>query len=281
LEIDLPHRTLSVDRVAVMGILNTTPDSFYDHGKFAGLDKAQRRAVEMACEGADMIDIGGEKAGPGLPVSVEEELSRVIPVIEAVKNSIGLPLSVDTFKAEVARQAVERGAEIVNSIGGFEDVEMRRVAAGTGAAIVIMHIKGRPRVANPDPHYEDVVGEVEAFLRERAAECIADGVDGRRIIIDPGPGFGKTTKQDLELLRNLHRLAALPFPLLLAVSRKKFIGDVLGEVVDSRLEGSLAMAAWGVLRGARMVRTHDVKATRRVVDMTEATRHPELVEPKT
>jgi dihydropteroate synthase len=278
LELDLPSGTLSLERVAIMGILNTTPDSFYDQGRFAGKDAALRRADEMSLEGADIIDIGGEKAGPGEPVTVEEELRRVIPVIEAVKKSVSLPISVDTFKPAVARHAVAAGADIINSIGGFDTPEMRRVAAETRAAIVVMHIKGTPRVANPNPEYQDVVAEVEGFLRERVQVCISEGIDARRIIVDPGPGFGKTSRQDLELLRHLRGLAALGFPLMLAVSRKKFIGDVLNEDVANRLEGSLAVTAWGVLNGASIVRTHDVRETRRVVDMTRAAMHPEGVE---
>jgi dihydropteroate synthase len=278
LELDLPSGRLSLERVAVMGILNTTPDSFYDKGRFAGREVALRRAEEMALEGADIIDIGGEKAGPGDPVTTEEELRRVIPVIETVKKSVSLPVSVDTFKCAVAREAVAAGADIINSIGGFDDPELRRVATDTGAAIVVMHIKGRPRVANPHPEYQDVVTEVEDFLRERVQLCISEGVHAQRIIVDPGPGFGKTSQQDLELLRNLRRLTTLGFPVLLAVSRKKFIGEVLNEDVQSRLEGSLAVTTWGVLKGASIVRTHDVRETRRVVDMCLAAMHPEVVE---
>jgi dihydropteroate synthase len=257
-----------------MGILNRTPDSFYDQGKYHELELSLRRARDMIAEGADIIDVGGEKAGPGEPVSVEEEIERVAPAIRALKAETSVTISVDTFKPQVARAAVAAGADIVNGIGGMIDPAMRRVCADTGAVAVIMHIKGQPRVANPNPTYEDVFEEVYGFLEDRIAECIGDGIAVDRIIIDPGPAFGKTSEHDLEIIRHLDRLAELPYPLLLAVSRKRFIGDVLGLEADDRLEGSLAVAAWGVMRGARIIRTHDVKATRRVVDMTAAVLDP-------
>jgi dihydropteroate synthase len=275
--LELPSGPFSLERVRVMGILNVTPDSFYDQGRYRQLDRAVARAVEMLGEGADIIDVGGEKAGPGEPVSVEEEIRRVVPVIDAIKREVSVPISVDTFKPEVAREAIQSGAEIINSIGGFQDPKIRRVAATTGVAIVIMHIKGLPRVANPNPHYDDVVAEVSSFLLTQAAICQAEGIPARRIVVDPGPGFGKTPAHDLEVLRNLAAFTALPYTVLLAVSRKRVIGDVLGTDVEERLEGSMAVAAWGVRQGVRIVRTHDVKATRRVCVMTEAVLDPSLV----
>jgi dihydropteroate synthase len=261
-----------------MGILNVTPDSFSDGGRYAAPSRAVARAAEMAEEGADLIDIGGEKAGPGEPVSVDEELRRVVPVIDAVRREVQLPLSVDTFKPEVARAAVEAGAAIVNSIGGFDDPALRHAAAETGAAIVIMHIKGRPRVANPNPVYRDVAAEVQTFLEDRVRLCLAEGISPRRIIIDPGPDFGKTTEQSVAVLRALRRLTDGPYPVLLAASRKRFIGEILDAPVGDRLEGSLAVAVWGVLQGVKIVRAHDVRATKRVVTMTEAVLHPNEVE---
>ena len=261
-----------------MGILNQTPDSFYDRGRYLGLDLAMERARQMIQEGTDIIDVGGERAGPGEPVSVEEEIERVAPVIEGIRRESPIPISVDTFKPEVAAAGIEAGADIINSIGGFGNPLMRRVAATTGAAVVIMHIKGQPRVKNPDPEYTDVVKDVQSFLSMRARECIGDGIAADRIMIDPGPGFGKTAVQDLTLLRNLSVLTTLPFPMLLAVSRKPFMEHELGADTEGRLEGSLAAAAWGVLQGVRIVRTHDVQATKRVCRMTEAVLHPELVE---
>ncbi len=235
------------------------------------------RAAELVSEGADIIDIGGEKAGPGDAVTIEEELRRVIPVLEAVKREVAVPLSVDTYKPAVARAAVEAGADIINSISGFDDPEMRRVARETGAVIVIMHIKGEPRVANPNPVYDDVTGEVRTFLEERVATCIREGISPERIIVDPGPDFGKTTQQSIAVVRELRRLTGLPYPVLLAVSRKRFIGQVLGTPVDERLEGSLALVAWGVLQGVKLLRVHDVRASKRVAVMTEAVLHPDAV----
>ena len=278
LEVDLPSGVLSLTRARLVAILNTTPDSFSDGGRYTTVDRAVERARVLQEEGADVIDIGGEKAGPGAPVSVDEELRRVVPVIAAVRKAVAVPISVDTLKPEVARAAVEAGADIINSIGGFGDPAMRRVARETGAAIVIMHLKGLPRVANPNPDYDDVTAEVRAFLTERAAACLEDGISPRRIIIDPGPDFGKTTAHSLQVVRELRALTALPYPVLLAVSRKRFIGEVLGTPVDERLEGSLALIAWGALQGATLFRVHDVRASKRVLTMTEAVMHPETVE---
>ncbi len=278
LEVELPNGSLTLDRVRVVGILNATPDSFSDGGHYQTVDRAVARGSELVAEGADVIDVGGEKAGPGEAVTVQEELRRVIPVVEAVKREVSIPLSVDTLKPEVARAAVEAGVDIINSIGGFDDPALRRVASDTGAAIVIMHIKGAPRVANPNPMYEDVTGEVRGFLEERVATCIQEGIPAGRIIIDPGPDFGKTTEQSITIMRELRRLTELPYPVLLAVSRKRFIGDVLGTAVDERLEGSLAMVTWGVLQGVKILRVHDVRASKRVAVMTEAVLHPEAVE---
>jgi dihydropteroate synthase len=273
----LPTRTLDLSRAQVMGILNRTPDSFYDHGKYRELEQAMRRADEMLSEGVDIIDVGGEKAGPGEPVSVEEEVRRVVPTIEMLRRRTPVPISVDTFKPDVARRAIEAGADIINSIGGFREPDMRLAAADTKAAIVIMHIRREPRVADPNPVYDDVVAEVRSFLMERADECSEAGIPSDRIVIDPGPGFGKTTDQDLEVLRHLHAFTELPYPVLLAVSRKKFIGDILELATEERLEGSLATAAWGTIHGVKIIRTHDVRATQRVVRMTEAVLDPSYV----
>lgn len=276
--LQLPCGPLPLDHVLVMGILNITPDSFYDRGRYRNHDAAIARALEMAEEGAEIIDVGGEKAGPGDRVSAEEEIRRVVPVISALKRELSLPISVDTFKPDVAQAAVAAGADIVNSIGGFSEPAMRQVCAESGAGVVIMHIQGEPRIAHPNPIYTDVVSEVRDFLQERAATCVAEGIRADRIIIDPGPGFGKSTGHDLEILRDLQELTALPYPLLLAVSRKPFIGTVLGLDPDDRLEGSLAVTTWGVLRGVGIVRAHDVRATVRVCRMTEAVLEPGRVE---
>ena len=277
-QLDLPSGALLLDRIRVMGILNTTPDSFYDGGRYGTVDAAVTRAMQMAGAGADIVDVGGERAGPGEPVSVEEELRRVVPVIEAMRRRLSIPISVDTFKPQVARAAIQAGADIVNSIGGLGDPAMRRVAAEEGAAVVVMHIQGQPRVANPNPWYEDVVTEVERFLVERTEACIADGIPADRIVVDPGPGFGKTTEHDLSIIRALPRFVAGRYPVLLAASRKKFIGEILGLPPEDRLEGSLAVVAWGALSGVRIVRVHDVRASSSVCRMIEAVLDPDLVE---
>jgi dihydropteroate synthase len=240
--------------------------------------QAMDRVQAMIVEGVDLIEVGGEKAGPGPAVSAQEEIERVVPAIEIIRREADVPISVDTWKAEVARAAVEAGADIVNSIDGFDDPALRRAAAETGAAIVVMHIKGKPRVANPDPHYGDVVAEVRASLLERVGRCLADGVRPDRIVIDPGPGFGKTSAHDLEIVRHIARFTELPYPVMLAASRKSFIGAVLGGGPDERLEGTLAVLTWGVLQGVRLVRVHDVRAAVRTVRMTEAVLHPDRVE---
>lgn len=267
--LDLPTGPLPLDHVIVMGILNTTPDSFYDRGRYQHQAAAVARALQMANEGAEIIDVGGEKAGPGHPVSAEEEIRRVVPVIEAIRRELTLPISVDTVKPEVAGAAMTAGADIVNSIGGFGEPAMQRVAAETGATIVIMHIQGQPRVPCPHPVYGNVVGEVRDFLVARAEECEAAGIPAGRIIVDPGPGFGKSANHDLAIMRRLDELTALPYPVLLAASRKPFIGALLDLPVEDRLEGSLALATWGVMQGVRIIRAHDVRATARVCRMTE------------
>ncbi len=279
--LDLPSGPIPLDRVLVMGILNATPDSFYDRGRYWNPDASLSRAREMVAEGADIIDIGGDKAGPGEAVSVGEEIKRVVPLIAAIRRETTLPISVDTFKPEVARPAIEAGADIVNSIGGFREPALIEVAVDCGAAIVIMHIQGQPRIAHPAPQYGDVVEEVRDFLLERSGACIRAGIPRNRIIIDPGPGFGKTAEHDLAVVRRLREITALPYPTLLAVSRKPFIGSVLGLDPADRLEGSLAVTTWGVLQGIRIVRTHDVRATVRACRMTEAVLDPRGVQAAT
>ncbi|HZU11374.1 MAG TPA: dihydropteroate synthase [Chloroflexota bacterium] len=265
----LPSRSLVLDRCLVMGILNRTTDSFYDQGAYRRLDAAMDRVRRMIADGADIVDIGAERAGPGRAVPEQEEIALVVETVERIRSESDVPLSVDTIKPEVARAAMTAGADIINSIGGME-AGMRKVAAQTGAAVVVMHIQGTPRVANPTPVYRDVVGEVRSFLERRARECIAESIAPDGIIIDPGPGFGKTAEHDRAIIRHLADFTALPYPVLLAASRKGFIGDVLGNSPSDRLPGSLAVAAWGVMQGVRIIRTHDVTATLQACRMTEA-----------
>jgi dihydropteroate synthase len=231
------------ERTLVMGVLNCTPDSFSDGGLHAGPTAISRRLAEMAEEGADWIDIGGESSRPGAdPVPVEEEWQRVAPAFrEARRTGLGNPLSIDTTKAEVARRAIEEGATLINDISALRfDAAMVDVARRTGAGVVLMHMLGTPRTMQDEPRYEDVVAAVAGFLEEAAASTEAAGVERERILIDPGIGFGKTTSHNLELLRRLPELGALDHPLLVGASRKSFLGRVLDLPVGERLEGSVA-----------------------------------------
>jgi len=259
-------------KVVVMGILNVTPDSFYDGGRYTGEDEALARVEEMIGEGADIIDVGGESVRPGVdPIGLNEELGRVIPVIEKIKKQFSIPICVDTYKAEVARQAIEEGAEMVNDISALRfDPDLRKIVAGYGVPVVLMHIKGTPKNMQDNPRYDSVMEEIISYLDSSIKLAEEAGADGRGIIVDPGIGFGKTTAHNLEILRRLEELASLGKPILVGLSRKSFIGNVLGLPQEERLEGGLAATCMAVWRGARLVRTHDVSPTRRAVDMVQA-----------
>jgi dihydropteroate synthase len=261
---DLTHRPL------VMGIVNRTPDSFYDRGATFGLDALLGRAEQLVADGADIVDVGGVKAGPGPEVGEEEELDRVLPAIEELSRRIDVPLSVDTWRASVARAAFAAGAVVGNDISGFADPDYLPVAAEAGAAVVATHIRLAPRVADPDPRYADLVGDVEAHLVERARRAAEAGIPPDRIILDAGLDLGKTAEQSLTLLRASGRLAGLGFPLLLSASNKTFLGVLLGREITERREASLSAAALGVTLGCRILRVHDVAGTRRVADVLAA-----------
>lgn len=233
-----------------MGILNRTPDSFYDQGDHFPLDRCLARADQLVAEGADLLDLGGVKAGPGPDVSAEEELDRVLPAVEALTARFDLPLSVDTWRASVAGAAFDAGAVVGNDISGFADPDYLRVAAAAGASVVATHIRLRPRQPDPEPVYDDVVGAVRDFLVDRARRAEAEGIDAERILVDAGLDLGKTADQSLALLRASDRLAALGYPLLLSASNKPFLGLLLGLDIAERREASLAAAALGVTRGA-------------------------------
>lgn len=258
------------ERALVMGICNRTPDSFFDKGEHYAFDRFLERADQIVREGADVIDVGGVKAGPGPEVSEAEELDRVMPAIEEIRRRFDVCVSVDTWRAAVAREAFALGAVIGNDISGFADSEYLAVAAAAGATVVATHIRLRPRVPDPDPQYEDLVGEVEAFLLERARRAEDAGIGPERIILDAGLDLGKTAAQSLELLRASERLAGLGYPLLLSASNKRFLGDLLGLEIHERGDASLAAAALGITRGCRVVRAHDVAATVRVRDVIAA-----------
>jgi dihydropteroate synthase len=257
-------------RALVMGILNRTRDSFYDKGAYFDLDAFLARAEQLVAEGADLLDVGGVKAGPGPEVDEQEELDRVIPAVELLRARFDIPLSVDTWRASVAEAAYAAGACVGNDISGFADPDYLAVAAKAQATVVATHIRLAPRVPDPEPHYDDVVGTVCDFLVERARRAEEVGIPAERIVLDAGLDLGKTWEQSVVLLHASDRLAALGYPLLLSASNKTFLGRLLDLEVGDRREASLAATAVGVSRGCRMVRAHDVRGTRRVCDVVAA-----------
>ena len=268
----LGDRTYDVtDRALVMGILNRTPDSFYDKGLTFGLGDLVDRAAVLVADGADLLDVGGVKAGPGPEVGEAEELDRVIPAIDALATRFDLPLSVDTWRASVAAAAYAAGAVVGNDISGFADPDYLAAAAAAGASVVATHIRLAPRVPDPEPVYEGgVVGAVRSFLADRAARALSAGIPAERIVLDAGLDLGKTADQSLELLRASAELAGLGHTLLLSASNKTFLGVVLDLPIDQRGPASLGAAALGVSLGCRIVRVHDVAGHRRVCDALAA-----------
>jgi dihydropteroate synthase len=255
-----------------MGILNVTPDSFSDGGRYAALDAALARAERLIAEGAAILDIGGESTRPGAEaVSAEEEIDRVVPVIEAVQRLRDLPISVDTSKPAVMAAAVSAGACIVNDVLALRMPGARALAARAEVGVCLMHMQGEPRTMQNDPRYADVVAEVGGFLATQRAACLAAGIAADRIVLDPGIGFGKTVEHNLRLLKDLPSLHRLGAPLLVGVSRKSFLGRVLGgRELDQRLPGGLGAAAWSVAMGVQIIRSHDVAATRDAIEVVAA-----------
>ena len=255
-----------------MGVLNVTPDSFSDGGLFVDRDAAVSHALKMAEEGADIIDVGGESTRPGAqPVSEQEEIDRVVPVIEKIARRSDALLSIDTTKAAVAKAAIEAGAAIINDVSALTfDPGMAPVAASTGAGVVLMHMQGKPRTMQANPSYRDVVAEVAGALTAWAAGAEKAGIARSAIALDPGIGFGKTLEHNLALVRNTRRFADLGYPLLVGPSRKSFIGAVLDLPVDRRVEGTAAVVSWLAANGAHIIRVHDVAEMSRVVRMTQA-----------
>ncbi len=256
----------------VMGILNVTPDSFFDGGRYTRLDRALYRVEQMVKAGVDIVDVGGESTRPGAdPVSLEEEMDRVIPVIEAIRERFDVPISVDTTKAPVAEEALRRGAQWINDVSALRfDTRMAEIARKYQAVVVLMHMQGTPRTMQRAPRYRDVVQEVYRFLEERIAFARAHGIS--RILVDPGIGFGKTLEHNLQLLKHVARFTSLA-PVLIGVSRKSFIGMLgAGDTPRDRLEGTLAAAAWCFLQGVRVFRVHDVEAHRKFFTVLAAVR---------
>jgi dihydropteroate synthase len=266
--LDLTSRTL------VMGILNVTPDSFSDGGRFLNPKEAVLHGVRMVEEGADILDIGGESTRPGSePVSLAEELKRVLPVVEGLAARVKVPLSIDTTKSHVAEKALEAGAAIVNDTSGLEDdSRMASVVALNGAAVVLMHRKGAPKVMQADPHYDDLMDEIISSLRQSIQQAEEAGVGMDQIAIDPGFGFGKTLEHNLYLLKHLEEFSVLGKPILVGPSRKSFLSKILNLTVEERLEGTAAAVTSAVLAGAAIVRVHDVKEMVRVVRVADAIR---------
>lgn len=251
---------LSVPRV--MGIVNVTPDSFSDGGKYESTEKAVEHAMQLVAEGADILDIGGESTRPGAtPVRLQDELVRVIPVIERLLKIAGVPLSIDTYKPKVMRAAIAAGADIVNDVRALQEPGALEVVAGSQVGVCLMHMQGTPQTMQLDPQYEDVVSEVNAFLAQRLAAAEAAGIARERVVLDPGFGFGKKTEHNLLLLQQLDKTLAIGRPLLAGLSRKSVLGQITGGDIRVRLHASLAASVIAVMKGARIVRVHDVKAT--------------------
>jgi len=264
-------RLLDLTRPVVMGVLNVTPNSFSDGGRFIGCDAALAQADVMVGEGAAIIDVGGESTRPGAEsVPLQQELDRVIPIIEALAGRIDVVVSIDTLKPDVMRAAEAAGAGLINDVMALRGAGSLAAAAAGTAAVCLMHMQGEPRTMQAAPHYKDVVTEVDAFLRERVQACIEAGIDRSRLCVDPGFGFGKTLDHNLALLAALPRLCVDAVPLLAGLSRKSMLGTLTGRAVDQRVHASVAAATAAVLGGARIVRAHDVAATRDALRVAEA-----------
>ncbi|MDP8263844.1 MAG: dihydropteroate synthase [Candidatus Ancaeobacter aquaticus] len=262
--------TLNFDRPLIMGILNSTPDSFSDGGKFTDPEKALAHAIRMQKEGADIIDIGGESTRPGAePASVITELSRVIPIIERLTKKLSIPLSIDTTKSVVAGEALKHGAHIINDTSALtDDPRMSKIVKAYDCPVILMHRKGTPRTMQTKPHYKNVIQEIETYFKKRISSLTKSGINEDSIIIDPGIGFGKTVSHNVEIMQKLNMLGSLKRPVAIGVSRKSFIGTITGEKnPKKRLIGSLAAIGVAALKGAHILRVHDVKETKEFLDI--------------
>ncbi|MCG7899599.1 MAG: dihydropteroate synthase [Candidatus Thiodiazotropha weberae] len=277
--LDCAGKTLDLSQPQVMGILNLTPDSFSDGGRFTARDAAIKHAMQMIDEGAAIIDVGGESTRPGAqPVTAQQEMDRVIPLIETLAGEIPLPISVDTSKAEVMREAVSAGAGMINDVMALRDSGALEAAAEAAVPVCLMHMQGEPRTMQCNPHYDDVVDDVKTFLQQRLDACVASGIPQDRLIVDPGFGFGKTLPHNLALLDGLQNLEQLGVPLLVGISRKSMIGALLGErAVEERLYGSLAAAVMAAMKGSAILRVHDVQATVDALKIVSAVQAVNLV----
>jgi dihydropteroate synthase len=270
LELGSEHRFDITHRALVMGILNRTPDSFFDGGQYFDFDGFLRKADGLVADGADFLDVGGVKAGPGPEVGTEEELERVVPAVEALRARLDVPISVDTWNPVVLRAALGAGACVGNDISGFAHPDYLPTCAEFGASVVATHIRLGPRIPDPDPNYDDLRRDVREFLAERGRRAQAAGIPRERIMVDDGLDLGKTEAQSLELLRSSDELAALGYPAFLSASNKRFLGELLGLDVKDRREASHAAHTLGVTLGCRVLRAHDVRGARRTVDLVAA-----------
>jgi len=259
--------TFDFSRTYIMGILNVTPDSFSDGGRYLETDTALAHALRLVSEGADIIDIGGESTRPGAePISLDDELARVIPVIEKLRGECQIPISIDTYKSEVARAAIDKGADLINDISGLRfDPVMAKTAASLGVPVAVMHIKGKPRSMQIDPTYENLIEEIYSYFEESIRIARTAGVSRENIIVDPGIGFGKTFSHNFSILRHLRHFTELGVPILVGASRKAFLGSVSGTNAGNRVEESLAAAVIAAANGAHFIRVHDVAATKRAL----------------
>jgi dihydropteroate synthase len=276
----ISNKIFNLDKkTIIMGVINVTPDSFSDGGKFSSVDDAVNYAIQMQKDGADIIDIGGESTRPGAsPLSASEEINRVIPVIEKIVKKIDIPISIDTYKSEVAKRSLDLGVGMVNDITALKgDKKLVNIIASYKVPVCIMHMKGNPRDMQQNPVYDDIISEITSFLKERAEYAMFNDIKKEHIVIDPGLGFGKRTgrgvEDNCEILKRLSEFKILKYPILIGASRKTFIGNICGGEeplpVEDRLEGSLATAAVAVLNGADIVRVHDVKETKRCIDILD------------
>ncbi len=262
-------------RTHIMGILNITTDSFYRDSRVISLNTALKKADKMVREGADILDVGGESSRPGSdPVLEKEELRRILPVIKALIKKFDVPVSVDTYKSTVARAALEEGVSIINDISGLRfDPRMAETIASANAGVIIMHISGKPKTMQKKPFYKFIMREITAYLNKGVKHAISSGIQGNRIIVDPGIGFGKNFSHNITILKKLKQLQKLKKPILLGLSRKSFIGKTLDLPAEERLEGSLAASVVGIINGAQILRTHDVKETKRAVAVADTIIH--------
>jgi len=276
--LSIGNKQFDLSRSIVMGILNVTPDSFSDGGQYDRVEQALEHALQMQREGADIIDIGGESTRPGAdPVTAEQELDRVLPVIRAIRRESSIPISIDTSKPEVMRAAVAAGADMVNDVNALQAPDAVETCAELEVPVCLMHMQGEPRTMQQHPQYGDVVRDVSDFLRRRCQACIDAGIDRNKIVLDPGFGFGKTLQHNLVLLNGLETLCELELPLLVGISRKSMLGAILDRPVDERLYGGIAAAVIAHTRGARLFRVHDVAPTRDALALCDALQQEQKV----